>query len=193
MKDITGSNSVGAAAAAAAAADADASAAAAARGAPEAQRWAREVLRRGVLELLYLGSNLAIAGGAVVWLYQLLTRHPAQKTGLIAAAAMGISLFSYHFARWRASATMSRQVENLTAALIVTLSIALVWGGICCAFIFGALRWFSAPGAVTWISGGAAGVCGFVYILADEWNDLRACLALPAADSRNRQSDESVA
>lgn len=185
MKDITGSNSVAVAA--------DASTAPRARGAPEAQRWAREVLRRGVLELLYLGSNLAIAGGGVLWLYQFLTRHPAHKTGLIAAAAVGISLFAYHFARWRASATMSRQVEKFTAALIATLSIALVWGGICCAFIFGALRWFSAPGTMTWISGGAAGVCGFVYFVAGEWSDLRACLALPAADSRIRQSDESVA
>lgn len=185
MKDITGSNSVGAAA--------DASAATAARGAPEVQSWAREVLRRGVLELLYLGSNLAIAGGALLWLYQLLTRHPAHKAGLIAAAAVGSSLFAYHFARWRASATMSRQVEKLTAALIVTLSMALVWGGICCAFIFGALRWFSAPGTAAWISGGASGICGFVYIMAGEWNDLRACLTFPAADSRNRQSDESVA
>jgi hypothetical protein len=185
VKDITGLNSVGAAS--------DASAAAGARGLPEAQRWAREVLRRGVLELLYLGSNLAIAGGGVLWLCQLLTRHPAHKTGLIAAAAVGISLFAYHFARWRASATMSRQVEKLTAALIVTLSIALVWGGICCAFIFGALRWFSATGTVTWISGAGAGLCGFVYIVAGEWSDLRACLALPAADKRNRQSDESLA
>jgi hypothetical protein len=184
VKDLTGSNSEGAAA--------DASAAGA-RDAHEAQRWAREVLRRGVLELLYLGSNLAIAGGGVLWLYQLLTRNPARKTALIVAAAVGISVLAYHFARWRSSAAMSRQAEDLTAALIVTLGIALLGAGVCCAFIFGALRWFSASGTVSWISGAAAGLCGFVYIVAGEWSDLCGCLALPAADSRNRQSDQSVA
>jgi hypothetical protein len=185
VKDLTGSDSAGAAA--------DASAAAGAHSVRAAQSWAREVLRRGVLELLYLGSNLAIAGGAVLWLYELLTRNPARKVGLIVAAAVGISLFSYHFSRWRASATMSRQVEKLTAALIVALGISVVWGGICCAFIFGALRWFGASGSVSWIGGGAAGLCGIAYIVAGEWSDLRGCLALPAAESRNRQSDASVA
>jgi heme/copper-type cytochrome/quinol oxidase subunit 3 len=173
VKDLTGSNSVGSAA--------DSRAAAVARNAPGAQRWAREVLRRSVLELLYLGSNLAIAGGGLLWLYELLTRKPALETGLVVAAAVGISLFAYHFARWRASAIMSRQVEKLTASLIVTLTIALVWSGICCAFILGALRWFSVPGTVSWIVGGTAGFCGFAYTVAGEWSDLRDCLAIPAS------------
>jgi hypothetical protein len=185
VKDLTGSNGAGPAA--------DVGAAAVARSAREAQRWAREVLRRGALELLYLGSNLAITGGGLLWLYQFLTRKPAFKTGLIVAAALGISLFAYHFARWRASANMSRQVEKLTASLIVTLSIALVWGGICCAFTIGGLRWFSAPGTVSWMIGATAGLCGFAYMVAGEWSDLRDCLALPAAESQKRQSDESVA
>jgi len=183
--DLTESNSVGSAV--------DSSVEAGARKAREAQRWAREVLRRGVLELLYLASNLAIAGGGLLWLYQLVTHRPALKTGLIVAAAVGISLFAYHFARWRASATMSRQVERLTASLIVTLGIALVWGVICCAFIFGAFRWFSASGTLSWIIGGTAGSCGFAYIVAGEWRDLSGCLALPAAEIQNRQSDESIA
>jgi heme/copper-type cytochrome/quinol oxidase subunit 3 len=185
VKDLTGSNGAGPAA--------DVGAAAVARSAREAQRWAREVLRRGALELLYLGSNLAITGGGLLWLYQLLTRKPAFKTGLIVAAALGISLFAYHFARWRASANMSRQVEKLTASLIVTLSMALVWGGICCAFTIGGLRWFSAPGTVSWMIGATAGLCGFAYMVAGEWSDLSDCLALPAAESQKRQSDESVA
>jgi heme/copper-type cytochrome/quinol oxidase subunit 3 len=159
----------------------------------EARRWAREVLRRGVLELLYLISSLAIAGGTLLWLYQWLTRNPARKTGLIVAAAVGISLVAYHFARWRASAAMSRQVEELTASLIVTLSIALVWGGICCAFVFGALRWFSATGMVSSLIGGTAGLCGFVYIVAGEWSELSGCLRLPAAQSQERRAGESAA
>jgi hypothetical protein len=185
VKDLTGSNCVGSAA--------DASAAAAARNAREARRWAREVLRRAVLELLYLGSNLAIAGGGLLWLYQLLTRKPALNSGLMVAAAACISLFAYHFARWRASAIMSRQVERLTVSLIVTLGIALVWGGICFAFTFGALRWFSAPGTASWIIGATAALCGFAHMVAGEWSDLSDCLALPAAEGQNRQSDTSVA
>lgn len=184
MKDLTVSNSARSAA--------DGHAAAVVRNARDAQRWAREVLRRGVLELLYLGSNLAIAGSGLLWLYQLLTRKPALKTGLVVAAALAISLFAYHFARWRASATMSRHVEKLAASMIVALSMALAWGGICCAFAFGALRWFSAPGTVSWIVGGTAGLCGFAHMVATEWRDLSDCLALPT-EEQNRQSLESVA
>jgi hypothetical protein len=182
VKYPTGSNSTGAAL--------DAESAAVVR---EELRWARAVLRRGVLELLYLCSNLAIAGAGLLWLYRLLTHKPALQTGLCLAAAVGVSLFSYHFARWCASAAMLRQVEKLTAWLIVTLGMALVSGGICLAFTFGALRWFSAPGATGWIIGGAAGLCGFAYMVAGEWSELNNCLALPAAAIEDRNSDESAA
>jgi hypothetical protein len=182
VRDPKGSNSTGAVGAAAAARD------------PRGQsRWGREVLRRGVLESLYLGSNLAIAGGVLLWLYELLTHKPALQTGFFLATAAGVSLLAYHFARWRASAAMSRQVEKLTAWLIATLGMALVWGGICFAFTFGALRWFSAPGATSWIIAGVAAVCGFGYLVAGEWTELGDCLRLPAAASQNEQSDESAA
>jgi hypothetical protein len=184
VKDPAGSNSNGAAD--------DAQSAAPARDLREERRWAREVLRRGVLELLYLGSNLAIAGGVLLWLYRLLTHKPALQTGLGVAAAVGVSLFAYHFARWRASAAMSRQVEKLAAWLIATFGMALVWGGICFAFTFGVLRWFSAAGAASWIIGGAAGLGGFAYMVGGERSELGACLALPAAH-QNRRSDESAA
>jgi hypothetical protein len=157
------------------------------------RRWAGEVLRRGIFELLYLGSNLAIAGGGLLWLYQLLTRKPAAGTGLFLATAVALSLCTYHLARWRASATVSRQVEKLTAWLIATLGIALVWGGICFAFTFGVLRWLSAPGTPSWIIGGTAGLCGLAYMVAGEWSELRDCLALPAGANQERQSDESTA
>jgi hypothetical protein len=159
----------------------------------EEQRWAREVLRRGVLELLFLGSNLAIAGGALLGLYQLLTHKPALQTGLVFSAAVSSSLFAYHFARWRASATMSRQVEKLTACLIATFGIALVWGGICFAFTFGVLSWFGAPGGANWIVAGILGLCGFAYLVAGEWGELDDCLALPTSANQNRQSDQSTA
>ncbi len=185
MKDLTGSSTTGAAV--------DAGAAAVPRELREAQRWAREVLRRGFLESLYLGSSVAIVGGILVWLYRLLTHKPALQAGLFLAAAAGISLIAYHFARWRSSAGMSHQVEKLTAWLIATLGIALVWSGICFAFIFGALRWFSAPAAASWIIGAAAGFCGFAYMVAGEWSELGDCLALPAAANQNSRSDESTA
>jgi hypothetical protein len=180
VKDPTGSSS-------AAASDAGAAIARAAR------RWAREILRRGVFELLYLGSNLAIAGCGLFWLYRLLTHNPAAKSGLILAIAVASSLCAYHLARWRASASMARQVEKLTAWLVVTLGIALVWGGVCFAFTFEVLRWLNAPGTTSLIIGGTAGLCGFAYIVAGEWRELRDCLALPAAAIQDLQSDESAA
>lgn len=188
MKDLTRSSSTGAAAGIGAAAVARDP-----RDPRDERRWAREVLRRGIFELLYLGSNLATVGGAFFWLYRLLKHKPALPTGLSLAAAVGLSLFTYHFARWRASASMSRQVEKLTAWLIATFTMALVWAGICFAFTFGALRWFSAPGAVSWIIGGAVGLCGFSYMVAGEWSELAECLALPAAANQIRRTDESAA
>lgn len=192
MKDLTRSGNTGAAAGTGVAA-AERDPRAERRWARAERRWAREVLRRGILELLYLGSNLAILGGGFLWLYLLLTHKPALLIGLSLAAAVGVSLFAYHFARWRASASMSRQVEKLTAWLIATLGMALVWAGICFAFTFGALRWFSAPGAASWIIGGAAGLCGFGYMVAGEWRELGECLAPPAAANQIRCTDESAA
>jgi hypothetical protein len=182
VKYPTGSNSTGAAL--------DAESPAVVR---EELLWARAVLRRGVLEVLYLASNLAIAGAGLLWLYRLLTREPALQIGLCLAAAVGVSLFAYHFARWRASTAMSRQVEKLTAWLIVTLGMASAWGGVCFAFIFGVLRWFSAPGSTSWTFGGAAGLCGFAFMVAGEWSELSDCLALPAAAIEHRNPDESTA
>jgi hypothetical protein len=191
VKDLTVSNGSGT--------EVDAGAAAAphqehvGREAVEARHWAREVLRRGFFELLYLTSNLAIAGGGLLWLYQLLANKPARNTGLFLTAAVAISLCAYHSARWRASATMSRQAEKLTAWLIATLGLAMVWGGICFAFTAGILRWLSAPGAASWIVGGAAGLCGFAYMVAGEWRELRDCLAIPAASIQDSHSKESAA
>jgi hypothetical protein len=184
VKDLTGSSTTGAAADAAAAVPRDLR---------EAQRWAREVLRRGFLESLYLGSSLAIVGGILVWLYRLLMHKPALQSGLFLAAAAGISLIAYHFARWRASAGMSRQVEKFTAWLIAAFGVALVWGAICFAFTFGALRWFSAPAPARWIIGATACLCGFACMVAGEWRELGDCLARPAAANENRQPDESNA
>jgi hypothetical protein len=162
-------------------------------GAAAVRHWAREVLRRGVFELLYLGSNLAIAGDGLLWLYQVLTRKPALDAGLFLATAVAISLWAYHLARWRASATISRQVEKLTAWLIATLGIALVWGGICFAFTYGVLRWLNAPGTTSSIIGGTAGLFGLAYMVAGEWSELRDCLAFPPRAGQARQSDETSA
>lgn len=162
MKEAKGSDGTGAAVGADAAA---------ARGPREERRWAREVLRRGVFELLYLASNLAIVGGAFFWLYRLLVHKPALPTGLSLAAAVGVSLFAYHFARWGASALMSRQVEKFAAWLIATFAIALVWGGICFAFTFGALRWLSVPGTQSWMRPRDAQRCTCVRLALGQSRD----------------------
>ena len=171
----------------------DTDAASAARDPREEERWAGEVLRRGVFELLYLGSIFVILVGGLLCLYQLLTHKPALQTGLILLGAVGVSVFAYHLARWGASAAMSLQVEKLTAWLIATLGIALVWGAICFALAFGALRWFNAPASASWIIGVATGLGGFVYMLAGEGSELKECLAHPAAESQNQRTHESVA
>jgi hypothetical protein len=181
VKYPTGSNSTGAAH--------DSESAAVVR---KESRWAREVLRRGTLEFLYLGSNLAIAGCGLLWLYRLLTHKPAFQAGLCLAAAVGVSLFTYHFARWRASPAMSRQVEKLTP-LLITLGMALVWGAICIAITFGVLRWFTASGSASWIIAAAAGAAGFTFMVAGEWSEIGDCLTLPAAANQNRHTDESAA
>jgi len=149
------------------------------REASEERRWGHEVLRRGLFESLYLGANLAIAIFGLVWLVRLLSHEPASRTGLLLAAAVAVSVAAYHSARWRASAPMLRQVEKFTAWLVATLGMALVWGGICLAFAYGAFRWFSMPGIYGWSIGGIAGFCGFAYIVIGEWSDLGDCLALP--------------
>jgi hypothetical protein len=146
------------------------------------RRWSREVVRRGLFESLNLGANLAIAIFAFLWLVRLLSHAPATRTGLFLAAAVVVSLAAYHFARWRASALMTRQVEQFTAWLVATLGIALIWGGTCLAFAYGAFRWFSAPGMYGWSIGGIAGLCGFAYIVMGEWRDLEDCLALPGRE-----------
>ena len=185
MKDAIRSSSAGAAV--------DSGAAAAVRDLREERRWAGEVLRRGVFELLYLGSIFVILVGGLLCLYQLLTRRPALQSGLVLMGIVGMSVFAYHFARWGAGEAMSRQVEKLTAWLIATLGIALVCAAICFACAFGALRWFSAPGAASWIIGGAAGLCGFVYMLAGEGSEFSKCLAYPSAASQKERADESIA
>lgn len=185
MKDAIRSSSAGAAVAT--------GANAAGRDLREERRWAGEVLRRGVFELLYLGSIFVILVGGLLCLYQLLTHQPALQTGLILMGVVGISVFAYHLSRWGANEAMSRQVEKLTAWLIATLGMALVFATICFAFTFGALRWFTAPGAASWIIGGVAALCGFVYMLAGEGGELSACLAYPAPRDPNERADESIA
>jgi hypothetical protein len=152
------------------------------REALEERRWGREVLRRGLFESGYLAANLAIAILGLLWLIRLLSHAAASKTGVFLAAAVVVSIAAYHCARWRASAPMSRQVENFVAWLLATLGMALIWGGICLAFAYGTLRWFSVPWIYGWSIGGIASLCGFTYIVMGEWSDLGDCLALPARD-----------
>ena len=71
---------------------------------------------------------------------------------------------------------MSRQVEKFTAWVVATLGVALAWAGICFALTYGSFRWFSAPG-----------ICGFAYLVIDEWSDLGDCLALPAREGEALQ------
>lgn len=157
------------------------------------RRWAREVLRRGLFELLYLVANLGVAGSGLLWLYRLLAHKPASRTGLILVIVAAISLTAYQCARWRASAPMSQQVEKLTAGVIATLGIALVGGGICLAFIAGVLRWFSLPGIYSWTVGGAAALCVFAYMVAGEWRELADCLAQPSVAEEAPSIDPTVA
>jgi hypothetical protein len=150
-----------------------------AREAQAERLWGREVLRRCLFESAYLGANLAIAILGITWLIRLISRAPAFIIGLFLATAVVVSIAAYHFARWKTNQLMSRQVENLTAWIVATLGIALVWGGICLAFTYGALRWMSVPAVYGWSSGGIVGLCGFAYIVKGEWSDLGDCLALP--------------
>jgi len=152
------------------------------REAIEELRWGREVLRRGVFETLYLGANLAIAVLGLLWLVRLLSHAPASTTGLLLAAAVVVSIAAYHFARWKASAPMSRQVERFTAWLVATLGMALIWGGIGLALAYGAFRSFSVSGIYGWSIGAIAGFCGFGYIVMGECSELRDFLALPARE-----------
>jgi hypothetical protein len=149
----------------------------------EERRWAREVLRRSLLESVYLGANLVIAILGLLWLIRLLSHAPASRIGLLLVAAVVVSIAAYHGARWRASAPMSLQVEKFIAWLLATLAMALIWGGICFAFTYGAFRWFSAPASYGWSIGTIAGLCGSAYIAMGEWSDLGACLALPAPEA----------
>jgi heme/copper-type cytochrome/quinol oxidase subunit 3 len=159
----------------------------------EQRRWAREVLRRGLFELLYLAANLSIGILCLFWLYRLLAHKPAARTALFLGLAAVISLLAYQAARWRVGIIMSRQVERLTAWLIATLGMALVWGGICLAFTVGALRWFDMAGRYSWTIGTVAALCGFIYIVAGEWSELGHCLALPAAAEKTTEADPTIA
>ena len=157
------------------------------------RRWAREVVRRGVFELLYLAANLGVALSGLLWLYRLLTHQPAARIGLFVGVAAAISLLAYQCARWRAGAIMLQQKEKLTAWLVATLGIALAWGGICLAFTVGALRWFGVTGIYSWTIGAMAALCGVVYIVAGEWGELADCLALPAATEKSAEEDPTIA
>jgi hypothetical protein len=159
----------------------------------EKRRWAREVVRRGMFELLYIASNLGVALSGLLWLYRLLTHKPASRIGLFVGVAVAISLLAYQCARWRAGAIMLRQVEKLTAWLIATLGIALVWGGICLAFTVGALRWFDVAGTYSWSIGTMAALGGVVYIVVGEWSELADCLALPAVAEKSTKEDPTIA
>lgn len=159
----------------------------------ERRRWAREVVRRGVFELLYLAANLGVVSGGLLWLYRMMTHQPASRTGLVIGVAAAISLVAYQCARWRAGAIMSLQVEKLTAWLIATIGIALAWGGVCLAFAVGALRWFGVAGVYSWTIGAMAGFCGVLYIVAGEWSGLAECLALPAVAKKSAEEDPTIA
>lgn len=161
---------------------------------PEQQRrWAREVLRRGLFELLYLGANLAILICGLGWLYRLFSHAPAASIGALVCVAVVTSITCYHFARWRAGALMSQQVEKLTAWVIVTFGMALVWGAICCAFVYSLLRWVGVSVGYDWSAGGVLGLCGFAYMVASDWSGLDDCLALPAAARVSVQSGATAA
>ena len=182
MKDLTELNSTPAAARA----DADS--------VPREQgRWAREVVRRGVFEMLYLAANLGVALSGLLWLYRLLTLQPASRIVVFVGVAAAVSLVAYQCARWRASAIMSRQVEKLTAWMIATLGIALAWGATCLAFTVGALRWFGAAGFYSWTVGAMAALGGVVYIVVGEWSELSDCLTLPAVAERSTEEDPTTA
>jgi hypothetical protein len=157
------------------------------------RRWAREVVRRGVFELLYLAANLGVGLSGLLWLYRLLTHKPASRIGFFVGVAAAISLLAYQCARWRTGAIMLLQVEKLTAWLIATLGIALVWGGICLAFTVGALRWFGVAGIYSWTLGTTAALCGVVYIVAGEWSELAECLALPATAEKSTEENPTIA
>jgi len=157
------------------------------------RRWAREVLRRGVFELLYIAANFGVAGSGLLWLYRLLAHKPASRPGLVLVIAAVISLTAYQCARWRAGALMSQQVEKFTAWAIATLGIALAGGGISLAFITGSLRWFSVPSIYSWSIGATAGLCVFVYIVAGERHELAGCLALPSVAEKSAAIGPTIA
>jgi hypothetical protein len=159
----------------------------------EKGRWAREVVRRGVFEMLYLAANLGVALSGLLCLYRLLTHQPASRIGVFVGLAAAVSLVAYQCARWRASTIMSQQVEKLTAWMIATLGIALAWGGICLAFTVGALRWFDVAGSYSWTIGAMAALGGVVYIVVGEWSDLADCLAPPAVAGRSAEEDTTTA
>jgi hypothetical protein len=155
-------------------------------------RWAREIVRRGVFELLYLAANLGVALSGLLWLYRLLSHRPASRIGVFVGVAAAVSLLAYQCARWRASAIMSRQVEKLTAGLIATLGIALAWGGICLAFAVGVLRWFDVAAIYSWTVGAMAALAGVVYIVAGEWSELADCVALPAVAAESTEKTPTI-
>ena len=157
------------------------------------RRWAREVLRRGLFELLYLGSNLAILLCGLGWLYRLLAHAPAARIGALLSVAVALSITCYHCARWRAGILMSRQVEKLIAWAIVTFGMALVWGAICCAIVYTVLRGVGLSVGYVWSAGGLVGLCGFVHMVASDWTGLDDCLALPAAAHVTEQTGPAAA
>lgn len=157
------------------------------------RRWAGEVLRRGLFELLYLASNLVILICGLWWLYRLLSHMPAATIGILVGLAVLMSIAGYHVARWRASALMSQQVEKLIAWVIATLGMALVWGAICCAFVYALLRWIGVSPGYDWSVGGIVGICGFAYMVASDWSGLSDCLALPVAARVSERPDPTAA
>lgn len=159
----------------------------------EKRRWAREVLRRGLFELLYLGSNLTILVCGLWWLYRLAAHAPAARIGAVVGAAVAVSIACYHFSRWRSGVLMSQQVEKLIAWVIVTFGMALVWGAICCAFVYSLLRWIGVSAGYDWSAGGVLGLCGFAYMVVSEWSGLGDCLAQPVAARSATQGDPTAA
>jgi hypothetical protein len=163
------------------------------REALEEGRWRREVLGRSCWEILCLCANLAIVIGCLLLLFRLLTHQPLSRLGLSLGFAIALSIFSYHRARWGASAIMCRQVEKLTTWVIVTPSVALACGGALFAVAYWLLRLIGTPQLHDLIISGAASVCGFGFAMAGHWSELSEYVSLPSGAYKSTEQELTVA
>jgi hypothetical protein len=162
------------------------------REALEEGRWRREVLGRSFWEILCLCANLAIAIGCLLLLFRLLTHQPLLRLGLSLGFAIALSIFSYHRARWGASAIMSRQVEKLTTWVMVTPGVALACGGALFAVAYWLLRLIGTAVLHDLIISGAASVCVFGYAMAGHWSELSEYVSLPSGAYKSTEQELTV-